>query len=44
MQVCHKHALGNIIVGVDRAEMLDLSRRWVPDTTIVADRIADKRT
>lgn len=42
-QVCHKHALGNSTVGVDRAETLDLSRRLVPDTTIFADRSMDKR-
>ena len=43
-QVCHKYALGNSNVGVDRAEMLDLSRRLVRDTTIIADRSVDKRT
>lgn len=36
-QVCHKYALGNSSVGVDRAETLDLSSRLVPDSTIVAD-------
>lgn len=43
-QVCHKNALGNNNMGVDRAETPDLSRRLVPDTTVFADRSVDKRT
>lgn len=43
-QVCHKYALGNSSVGVDWAETLDLGRRLVPDTTVIADRSRDKRT
>lgn len=42
-QVCHKYALGNSNVEVGRAETLDLSRRLVPDTTIIVDRSVDKR-
>lgn len=42
-QVCHKYALGNSNVGVDRVEMLDLSRRLVPDSIIIADRSMDKK-
>lgn len=42
-QVCHKPALGNSSVGVDWAEMLDLGRRLVPDTAVIADRSMDKR-
>lgn len=38
LQVCHKYALGNSKVGVDGAEMLDLSSRLVPDSIIIADR------
>lgn len=37
-QVCHKYALGNGNVGVDGAEMLDLSSRLVPDSTTITDR------
>lgn len=37
-QVCHKYALGNSNVGVDRAETLDVSSKLVPDSTIIADR------
>lgn len=45
-QVCRKYALGNSNVGVDGAEMLDLSSRLVPDSTIIADRswIKEHRT